>query len=54
MRVGVEDSIFYNYPKKKLATNTMLVKRIVRIAEELNRDIASPSEAREILGLDKL
>jgi 3-keto-5-aminohexanoate cleavage enzyme len=54
VRVGVEDSIFYNYPKKELATNTMLVKRIVRIAEELNRDIASPSEAREILGLDKL
>jgi uncharacterized protein (DUF849 family) len=32
----------------------MLAKRIVRIAQELNRDIASPAETREILDLDKL
>ena len=51
VRVGVEDSIYYNYPKEELATNLKLVKRIVRIAEELNREIATPEEAREILGL---
>ena len=51
VRVGIEDSIYYNYPNEELATNTKLVERIVRIAKELNRDIATPREAREILGL---
>jgi 3-keto-5-aminohexanoate cleavage enzyme len=54
VRVGIEDSIYYDYPKKKLATNEDLVKRIVRIADELGRDIASPEEARAILGINKL
>jgi len=53
VRVGVEDSIYYNYPNEQLATNTDLVKRIVRIANELNREIATPKEARAILGLVK-
>lgn len=53
VRVGIEDSIYYNYPNKELATNPALVKRIVRIAKELNREIATPKEAREILGLSK-
>lgn len=53
VRVGIEDSIYYNYPEKELATNVKLVQRIVRIAKELNREIATPKEAREILGLMK-
>jgi len=53
VRVGVEDSIYYNYPDSELATNANLVKRIVRIAKELNREIATPAEARTILGLNK-
>jgi uncharacterized protein (DUF849 family) len=32
----------------------MLVARTVRIAKELNLEIASPAEAREILGLRQL
>jgi len=51
VRVGIEDSIYYNYPEKQLATNVDLVDRIVRIAKLLGRDIATPGEAREILGL---
>jgi 3-keto-5-aminohexanoate cleavage enzyme len=51
VRVGVEDSIYSNYPKKELLSNVQLVSKIVRIAKELNRDIATPKEAREILGL---
>jgi len=51
VRVGIEDSIYYNYPRKDLGTNVKLVKRIVRIARELGREIATPEEAREILGL---
>ena len=51
VRVGIEDSIYYNYPKRELATNEKLVARIIRIAEELGREIATPQETREILGL---
>jgi 3-keto-5-aminohexanoate cleavage enzyme len=51
VRVGVEDSLYYQYPNKELATNEALVKRIVRIAEEIGREIASPDEARAIIGL---
>ena len=53
VRVGIEDSIFYNYPAEELATNKKLIERVVRIAKELNRKIASPNEAREMLGLGK-
>jgi len=51
VRVGIEDSIYYNYPDRELATNTKLVRRIVRLAKDLHREIATPKEAREILGL---
>jgi 3-keto-5-aminohexanoate cleavage enzyme len=51
VRVGIEDSIYFNYPTKELATNKKLVERIVRISRELNREIATPREARKMLGL---
>lgn len=51
VRVGIEDSIYYNYRKKELATNENLVKRIIRIADEMGRDIATPRDARKILGI---
>lgn len=51
VRIWIEDSIYFNYPKEVLATNVQLVERIVRIAKEVNRDIATPRETREILGL---
>ncbi len=49
VRVGIEDNIYY--AKGVLATNTKLVERIVRIAREVGREIATPDEARQILGL---
>jgi 3-keto-5-aminohexanoate cleavage enzyme len=51
VRVGIEDSIYYNYPKEDLATNLSLVERIARIAKELHREVATPKETREILGI---
>ena len=48
-RTGLEDTILYE--KGILATNPMLVERIVRISKELGRDIATPNEAREILSI---
>ena len=39
-------------PKGVLAkSNAELVEKAVRIAKELGREIATPAEAREILGL---
>lgn len=50
-RVGFEDNIYLS--KGVLAkSNKELVEKVVRISEELGRDIASPFEARKILSLD--
>jgi 3-keto-5-aminohexanoate cleavage enzyme len=52
VRVGFEDNI--NYKKGVLAeNNAQLVARIVRMGKELGREIATPDEAREILGIRK-
>lgn len=52
VRVGFEDNIFYD--KGVLAeSNGQLVERVVRLAKELGREIATPDEAREILSLKK-
>jgi len=51
VRVGLEDNIFYS--KGVLAeSNAQLVERIVRISRELDREIATPEEAREIMSLE--
>jgi uncharacterized protein (DUF849 family) len=50
VRVGMEDNIFIE--KGILAkSNAELVEKVVRIAKELDREIATPDEARKILGL---
>ena len=49
VRVGLEDNLYYR--KGELATNEQLVARIARIATEIGRDVATPEEARQILGL---
>ncbi len=50
VRVGFEDNLYYR--RGELAvSNAQLVARVVRIAEELGRPVATPAEAREILGL---
>lgn len=50
VRVGMEDNIYLE--KGRLAkSNAELVEKIVRIATELGRPIATPAQAREILGL---
>jgi len=52
VRVGLEDNIYLE--KGVLAeSNTVLVKKAVRILKELGGTIATPAEAREILGLKK-
>jgi uncharacterized protein (DUF849 family)/N-acetylglutamate synthase-like GNAT family acetyltransferase len=51
VRVGLEDSIFYDHEQTQLATNEDLIKRIVRISKELQRPIATAAEARTLLEL---
>ncbi|BHH82262.1 beta-keto acid cleavage family enzyme [Desulforhopalus sp. 52FAK] len=51
VRVGLEDNLYL--PDGSLASNQTLVETIVRIAREVGRPIATPDEAREILGLKK-
>lgn len=53
VRVGFEDNIFYT--KGVLAeSNAQLVERITRISGELDREVATPDEARKILRLSPL
>jgi len=48
VRVGLEDNIYFS--KGVLArSNAELVERVVRIAREFGREVATPSEARKIL-----
>lgn len=50
VRVGLEDSLFIS--RGKLAqSNAQQVAKIRRIVEELGSEVATPDEAREILGL---
>lgn len=49
VRVGLEDNIYYS--KGKFARNEEFVARVRRLAEELQRDVASSEDAKHILGL---
>lgn len=52
VRVGLEDNILVR--RKTLATNVDLVEKAKRIAAEFEREIATPDEARQMLGLKGL
>ena len=49
VRVGLEDNIYYK--KGELATNERLIERIVKLAGDVGREVATPDEARKILHL---
>ncbi|MBN1321309.1 MAG: 3-keto-5-aminohexanoate cleavage protein, partial [Thermoleophilia bacterium] len=53
VRVGMEDNIYYRYGELA-KSNAQLVERMVRIVQELEMDVATPEEAREILNLRPL
>ena len=53
VRVGFEDNVYMS--KGVLAkSNCEMVERVVQMAKLLNREVATPAEAREILGLAPL
>jgi 3-keto-5-aminohexanoate cleavage enzyme len=51
VRVGLEDTIFYDCNRTKLARNIDLLKRIHRIAENHARPVMTSPELRQRLGL---
>ena len=50
VRVGFEDNLYLSRGVKA-RSNGELVEKVVRLSRELGREIASPAEARAILGL---
>ncbi len=52
IRVGFEDSVYYA-PGKAAATNAELVERIVSLIHQIGYEVATPEEARELLGITK-
>jgi len=53
VRVGLEDNIWYDKKRTKLASNLDLIRRIHIIAEANERKLMSPSELRRELNLEK-
>ena len=51
VRVGLEDNIWYDLERTRLATNRDLIERIVYIAKAMGREPLSPKEARGLLKL---
>jgi len=51
-RAGFEDNPFYR-PGELAQSNAQLIERLVRLAREIGRSIATPAEAREMLGLNQ-
>lgn len=53
VRVGLEDNIWYK-KGEKAKSNAQLVERAVRVIHELGYEVATPDEAREMLGIPPL
>jgi uncharacterized protein (DUF849 family) len=52
VRVGIEDNIWFDIKRTRLARNTDLIKRVHRIAEANEREIMTPKELRKLLNLE--
>lgn len=50
-RVGLEDNVWYDAGRTRLATNSMLVERAISVATNLGREVATPSDVRKLLKL---
>ena len=51
VRVGLEDNIWYDNARTDLATNRALVDRVVKLAQVLERPLASSADVRQRLGI---
>ena len=52
VRVGLEDNVYYN-AGQLAESNEQFVARVARIAKEIGKEVATPDDARQILGLRK-
>ena len=52
IRVGFEDNVYYRRGEKA-KSNQQFVERAVRLVHELNREVATPSQAREMLNISQ-
>jgi len=53
VRVGIEDNIWYDQRRTRLASNSDLIRRIHELARIHDRNIMSPSRLRALLNLKK-
>jgi uncharacterized protein (DUF849 family) len=51
VRVGLEDNLWLDVAKTRRASNVELVERLVRVAESVERPVATPDDARRLIGL---
>jgi uncharacterized protein (DUF849 family) len=52
VRVGLEDNIYYDLERTRLATNADLLRRIHTIAQANERKLMTPRELRRLLNLE--
>ena len=52
VRVGLEDNIWYDEKRTRLASNRDLVERVIHIANAMGRQPCLPRKTRERLGLE--
>ena len=53
VRVGMEDNLFYKRGEL-LKSNAQAVEKVVRLAGELGREVATPKQARQMLGISEI
>lgn len=53
VRVGLEDNLWFDEARQDPASNPRLVERIADYARSLGREVASPNEARALIGLSR-
>jgi 3-keto-5-aminohexanoate cleavage enzyme len=52
VRVGMEDTVYlYPHRNEKIASSAQAVRKVVAVANELGREIATPAEAKAIMGI---
>lgn len=51
VRVGLEDNLWLDPGKRQPASNLALVERLVALARLLGREVATPAQARQLIGL---
>ncbi|MFH1679881.1 MAG: 3-keto-5-aminohexanoate cleavage protein, partial [Candidatus Eisenbacteria bacterium] len=52
VRVGLEDNIWFDGGRSRLAKNADLLRRVREIAEACEREIMTPAECRKLLALE--